>query len=79
MRTESLGLPARKSYANGSVKGRKPVRRPRNSLVADLVARKASSAGGRNLQSKNAMPIALLNNLLDELVASQMGHLRNSR
>jgi len=59
MRTKSLGGPARESVANGFVKGRKPICRPRNPMVAALVVRKTSSAGGRHLQSKSAMRIAL--------------------
>jgi hypothetical protein len=79
MRTKSLGRPARKSFASGFVKGRKPICRPRNLMVAALVARKATSAGGRHLQSKSAMRIALSKNLLGELVSSQLDLLSNSR
>lgn len=79
MRTKSPGGSARKSFANGSVNGLKPVSRPRNPMVAALVARKASFACGRHLQSKNAMRIALSKELLDELVASKLDHLGNGR
>jgi len=79
MCTKSLGGRARKSFANGSVRVHKRIGRPRNPMVAALVARKASSAGGRHLQSKSAMRIALSKNLLDELVASKLDHRGNGR
>jgi hypothetical protein len=70
MRTKSPGGSARKFFANGSVKGRKPASRPRNPMVAALVGRKASSAGGRHSQSKSALRIALSKDWL-ELAAAQ--------
>ncbi len=79
MRTKSLGGPAPNSVANGCVKGGKSIGRPRNPMVAALVARKASSASGRHLQSKSAIRIALSKNLLDELVAAQLDHLSHGR
>jgi hypothetical protein len=75
MRTKSVGLPARKVLATGFVHGRKLVSRPGNPMVAALVARKASSAGGRHLKSKGATRSALTRNMLDELVSARLDQL----
>lgn len=75
MRTKSVGLPARKALASGFAHGRKLVSRPRNPMVAPLVARKASSAGSRHLQSKSATQSALTKDMLDELVSASLDHL----
>ena len=75
MRTKSVGLLARKALATGSVHGRKLVSRPRNPMVAALVARKASSAGGRHMKSRSASRRALTRNMLDELMSTRLDRL----
>lgn|GEM_PF-6452747 len=77
MRTESLGLRARKSVSNCNLQRHKLARRPRKPMVLALAASKASSARGRHPQSKSAVRQALSNNLLDELVADRLDHLYN--